>query len=237
MLFWAEGSRSRNSVYFTNSDPAMVRFFLDFLVDEVGVGRHAVRIDINLFADHRAEQRRIEQHWLDTLELPAVCLRASTVNVYSRHSARKRLNRLPYGTCRLSVHSTRIVQHLYGAIQAYGGFERPQWLDCERGRRAHDPDMGELLRLDNAEATSTNSDDSVVPGCERSAKISVSIPRADFEFLDAYGAAYGLDSRSSVIRRAIQLLRAAESGSDSAETRRSRRARAAGQRPPAEKCW
>lgn len=107
MLFWAEGSRSRNSVYFTNSDPAMVRFFLDFLVDEVGVGRHAVRIDINLFADHRAEQRRIEQHWLDTLELPAVCLRASTVNVYSRHSARKRLNRLPYGTCRLSVHSTR----------------------------------------------------------------------------------------------------------------------------------
>lgn len=28
MLFWAEGSCSRNSVYFTNSDPAMVRFFL-----------------------------------------------------------------------------------------------------------------------------------------------------------------------------------------------------------------
>ena len=130
MLFWAEGSRSRNSVYFTNSDPAMVRFFLDFLVGEIGVERDAVRIDVNLFADHVAEQEGIERHWLETLDLPRACLRASTINVYSRHSARKRLNRLPYGTCRLSVHSTHIVQHLYGAIQEYGGFTRPQWLDC-----------------------------------------------------------------------------------------------------------
>jgi transposase-like protein len=129
MLFWAEGSRSRNSVYFTNSDPAMVRFFLDFLVAEIGVERDAVRIDVNLFADHLTEQAAIEQHWLETLDLPRACLRASTVNVFSRQSARKRLNRLPFGTCRLSVHSTRVVQHLYGAIQEYGGFIRPQWLD------------------------------------------------------------------------------------------------------------
>jgi transposase-like protein len=131
MLFWAEGSRSRNSVYFTNSDPAMVRFFLEFLVSEIGVERDAVRIDVNLFADHVREQDKIERHWLETLGLPRSCLRASTVNVYSRHSARKRLNRLPFGTCRLSVHSTPVVQHLYGAIQEYGRFDRPQWLDCD----------------------------------------------------------------------------------------------------------
>jgi transcriptional regulator with XRE-family HTH domain len=129
MLFWAEGSRSRNSVYFTNSDPAMVRLFLEFLVSEVGIERHAVRIDLNLFADHLREEARIQRHWLDSLALPARCLRGSTVNVYSRHSARKRLNCLPYGTCRLSLHSTRIVQHLFGAIQEYGGFERPEWLE------------------------------------------------------------------------------------------------------------
>jgi hypothetical protein len=48
--------------------------------------------------------------------------------VYSRHSKRKRLNKLPYGTCRLTVCDVRIAQHLYGAIQEYGGFERPEWL-------------------------------------------------------------------------------------------------------------
>jgi hypothetical protein len=35
---------------------------------------------------------------------------------------------LPHGTCRLAVHDTQIVQHIYGAIQAYGGFDREEWL-------------------------------------------------------------------------------------------------------------
>jgi hypothetical protein len=129
LLYWAEGSRSRNTVCFTNSDPEMVRFFLDFLVSRIGVARSAVRMDVNLFADHARAQRRIERHWLEALQLPTTCLRASTVNVHSRHSLRKRSNKLPYGTCRLCLHSTRVVQHIYGAIQEYGGFERAQWLD------------------------------------------------------------------------------------------------------------
>lgn len=95
----------------------------------LGVERTVVRVDVNLFADHVADQRRIAWHWLETLGLPPTCLRRSTVNVYSRSSARKRLNRLAYGTCRLSLHSTRITQHLYGAIQEYAGFDRPEWLD------------------------------------------------------------------------------------------------------------
>ncbi len=35
---------------------------------------------------------------------------------------------LPFGTCRLTVHSPRVVQSLYGAIQEYAGFSRPEWL-------------------------------------------------------------------------------------------------------------
>lgn len=129
MLYWAEGSRTRNSVLFTNSDPSMVRFFLDFLDQAIGAQRDAVRIDINLFVDHAAQQRVIEDHWLTSLALPSTCLRAATVNAYSRYSSRKRMNRLPYGTCRLCLHSTHVVQHIYGAIQEYGAFDRPEWLE------------------------------------------------------------------------------------------------------------
>ena len=39
-------------------------------------------------------------------------------------------NKLPYGVARLSVHQTAMVQHIYGAIQEYAGFEEPAWLDC-----------------------------------------------------------------------------------------------------------
>jgi hypothetical protein len=128
MLYWAEGSKSRNAVQFVNSDPAMVAFFGEFLRSYYDVADESFRIDCNLFADHLHHQREIERFWLETLGLPATCLRKSTVNVYSKHSQKKRRNRLPYGTVRVCMHSTEIVQSIYGAIQEYGGFERPEWL-------------------------------------------------------------------------------------------------------------
>jgi hypothetical protein len=128
MLYWAEGSKSRNDVQFVNSDPAMVRYFASFLRAYYGVADEAFRIDCNLFADHLVRQQEIEQFWLDLLGLPASCLRKSTVNVYSKHSQKKRRNKPPYGTVRVTVHSTEIVQSIYGAIQEYAGFERPEWL-------------------------------------------------------------------------------------------------------------
>jgi hypothetical protein len=128
MLFWAEGSRNRNTAVFTNSDPAMVRYFVNFLRHCYAVPDEACRIDCNLFADHVERQHEVGQFWLDTLALPRACLRKSTVNVYSKYSQKLRKNRLPYGTIRACVHSTAIVQSIYGAIQEYGGFERPAWL-------------------------------------------------------------------------------------------------------------
>jgi hypothetical protein len=128
MLFWAEGSRRRNSVAFTNSDPAMVRYFVAFLRSYFAPPDEAFRVNCNLFADHVERQHEIEQFWLQTLDLPATCLTKSTVNVYSKHSHKKRQNKLPYGTVRVCVHSTRVVQSLYGSIQEYARFERPEWL-------------------------------------------------------------------------------------------------------------
>jgi predicted transcriptional regulator len=128
MLYWAEGSRNRNAVRFTNSDPEMIRFFARFLRGCFRVPDDRFRVTCNLFADHVARQVEIEQFWLDLLGLPRTCLCKSSVNVYSRYSKKKRRNKLPYGTCRLGVHDTQIVQHIYGAIQEYGGFDRENWL-------------------------------------------------------------------------------------------------------------
>jgi transcriptional regulator with XRE-family HTH domain len=128
MLFWAEGSRDRNAVKFTNSDPAMIRFFLSFLRECFGVLDEKVALTCNLFADHLERQREIEDFWLGLLELPRSSLRKSTVNHYSKYSQKKRRNKLPYGTCRLAVYDTALTQHIYGAIQEYAGFDREEWL-------------------------------------------------------------------------------------------------------------
>jgi hypothetical protein len=128
MLFWAEGGRNRNAVRFSNSDPAMVRFFVRFLRTYFAIPDEKFRVWCNLHADHVARQREVEDFWLGVAELPRTCLTKSTVNVYSKYTRRKRTNMLPYRTCRVSVGSTRIVQTLYGSIQEYAGFEREQWV-------------------------------------------------------------------------------------------------------------
>jgi Homeodomain-like domain len=129
MLYWAEGSKSRNQARICNADPEIVRFFAEFLRKFFNLPDEQFRVACYLYADHIDRQREVEYFWLSTLRLPATCLGTSIVNVYSRASKRKRINMLPHGTCRLTVSSTRVVQHIYGAIQGYGGFDRPEWLD------------------------------------------------------------------------------------------------------------
>lgn len=129
MLYWAEGEKARRTVAISNSDPQLLSFFVDFLRRHFGVREDAVRISCNLFADHVERQQEIERFWLVTLGLPSSSLCRSTVNRYSKYTAKKRANRLPYGTCKVRVHSTAIVQTIYGSIQEYGGFGRAAWLD------------------------------------------------------------------------------------------------------------
>ena len=43
-------------------------------------------------------------------------------------------------------------------------------------------------------------------------KVSVSLPDADVEYLDAYAQNQGLDSRSAALQKAVRLLRASELG-------------------------
>jgi hypothetical protein len=128
MLYWAEGDKGRQGVRIANSDPEVLRLFVRFLRECYGVEEHRLSVTCNLFADHLQRQQEIENFWLETLGLPRRCLRRSIVNVYSKYSQKKRKNKLPYGTSRLTYSDTRTLQAIYGAIQEYAGFDRPEWL-------------------------------------------------------------------------------------------------------------
>lgn len=128
MLYWAEGSKSRNAVRLTNSDPDLVAYFVAFLRTHFDVPNDRLRLACNLFSDHEPHQHRVESFWLHRLDLQRDSPRATTINHYSKYSLKRRTNKLPYGTAAVSVYSTRIAQMLYGSIQELGRFERPEWL-------------------------------------------------------------------------------------------------------------
>jgi hypothetical protein len=129
MLYWAEGDKSQcNAARLSNSDPELLRLFVRFLRERLAAPEGRMRVTCNLFADHLDHKEQIEQFWLDVLELDRDRLAKSVVNTYSKYSQKKRKGKLPYGTTRVTVHSVQVAQQIYGAIQEYGGFERPEWL-------------------------------------------------------------------------------------------------------------
>ena len=129
MLYWAEGTKKRNCVLFTNSDADMLELFLRFLRHCYGVLDERVAFSVNCFTPDAAGAADIVAWWLRRLRLPPGCVRAPTINRASRASRGRRGHVLPYGTARLAVHSTFIVQSIYGAIQEHAGIGRPEWLD------------------------------------------------------------------------------------------------------------
>lgn len=130
MLYWAEGSKERNTAKLANSDAHLVRFFRRFVSECFGIEAERFSFRLNVYLGNDLSLRHIENHWREHLDLPRSCLRRHTINHLPTSSSGRRLNKLPYGVCTLSVRrSTSIVQHIYGAIQEYGGFDEPAWLD------------------------------------------------------------------------------------------------------------
>jgi hypothetical protein len=129
MLYWAEGAKRRNVAKLCNSDVHMLRFFRRFLGTSLGVKPEQFRLTIHVYLGNGLSIETIEEYWLRELDLPRSCVRKHQINPLPTSSSGTKRNKLPYGVCTLSVNSTRIVQHIYGAIQEYAGFEEPRWLD------------------------------------------------------------------------------------------------------------
>jgi hypothetical protein len=129
MLYWAEGSKQRNAVQLANADADLLVTFLHFLRACYDVPDRAVTLSVNCFLGNGLTLDEIQDWWLARLDLPSSCIRRAVVNRPSSASKRLKGNVLPYGTARLTVHSTDVIQSIYGAIQEYAGIDRPEWLD------------------------------------------------------------------------------------------------------------
>jgi hypothetical protein len=126
MLYWAEGGKTlRHRVHFANSDPAMLKLFLKFLREELDVSDNMVKLQIHCHTDDKSEVSRIEQYWINLLDLvDNTCL----YKTQYKQGTSSRKNRLMNGIFSITIQSTEIVQHIFGAIQEYGGFENEDWL-------------------------------------------------------------------------------------------------------------
>jgi hypothetical protein len=94
-----------------------------------GIASEQFIFSVNCFLGNGLALEEIEAWWLERLDLPRLCVRTAAVNRASSASKQRRHKILVHGTARVAVHSTCVVQSIYGAIQEYRGIDRPEWLD------------------------------------------------------------------------------------------------------------
>lgn len=68
MLYWAEGAQEREArpgsgVWFTNSDPHMIKIFLKWLLEVCKVPRNAISFEVTVQGPHRYTEAHIVQYW------------------------------------------------------------------------------------------------------------------------------------------------------------------------------
>lgn len=123
MLFWAEGKKHKNTCSFTNSDINMVKLFIKFMRTCFNVSNDKLTLTINCYTNNNLSKEDIENFWINELQLNKSNLRKGQENLRPRSATNKiRHNKLLYGIICLSLHSTEITQHIYGAIQEYANF-------------------------------------------------------------------------------------------------------------------
>lgn len=67
-LYWGEGTKSsKTSVRLGNSDPRLIRKFIDFLVIIYGINRSRLRFGLQIFGDMNKE--RVLQFWTTYLNI------------------------------------------------------------------------------------------------------------------------------------------------------------------------
>lgn len=69
-LYWAEGFKKDKRLGFANSDPAMIRFFLHWLIKSCKVPKQVIRLRVGLNFSHKNRIKKIEVHWTKVTRIP-----------------------------------------------------------------------------------------------------------------------------------------------------------------------
>jgi hypothetical protein len=125
MLYWGEGAKHRQQLRFINTDPNMLKLFVKFLRQELQVPDEKISLRVLTHTENQDEWIHIQAYWVDFLELP----KETKVGIQLKMGTQSRKKRYLNGICAINVYSIEVVQHVFGAIQAYVGFENPKWVE------------------------------------------------------------------------------------------------------------
>ena len=116
-LYWGEGyKKGSQELGFTNSDPAMIKFYLLWLyeLDHISLDRLILRVSINM--SHQDREREVLHYWSRLLQIP---LSQFTKTSFIKAKSMKQVyTDKHYGTLRVKVRRGTMLRHqILGSIE------------------------------------------------------------------------------------------------------------------------
>ena len=118
MLYWAEGSKCRNCLMFTNMDVNMMKLFVRFLRECYDVADNLIVLYINSHYLSDKSEEDIKGYWTNELVLPISSVKQFNIE---RRVPKHRKKDYGYGICQIRVSDYELVQHIFGSIKEYAG--------------------------------------------------------------------------------------------------------------------
>ena len=103
-LYWAEGSKHRNSLRFANADPMMIKVIMRFFRDICEVPDEKIKARVHLYP--QTNQSKAIEYWKNIVKLPRCNFYPSQVQISRASKGKRSINKLPYGTLHLVIGST-----------------------------------------------------------------------------------------------------------------------------------
>ena len=105
-LYLTEGNtKNKNSVRFSNSNPALVKIFVKFLKVVCGVEQDKIKLSLIVYPD--VSKKKVKEYWANFLDLPVEQFTKTTVLKNRNHPSSKKHSEL--GTITVYVHNTKLL--------------------------------------------------------------------------------------------------------------------------------
>lgn len=116
MLYWGEGTKSGMSAFLlANTDPSMVRFFIRWMNQSLGVPKNKLKIRLHLYRD--MDIRKELGYWSQEIKVPVSQFSPS----YIKKTSSKRINHrggFGHGTCNIGINSVSLKEKVLMSIRA-----------------------------------------------------------------------------------------------------------------------
>ena len=114
MLYWAEGAKGGNAVKFVNSDPAMIKLFLNFLREVCGIYDDRLKLLIHLYPDHN--NASLKKFWSGVTGVPESNFYQSYLHVGKKGTYK---NKSLYGTLAVNYSDKKLLTQINSWTKEY----------------------------------------------------------------------------------------------------------------------